>query len=263
MQLFRQHFRSELGALLGWAAGLTALAVVIGSAFALLAENMAEQFQEIVAQFPPQMLEFFGGMVLTNIPGLLNAMVLSGLFPLAITVWTALAAVGAVGADWDRGTLEFLLSLPVQRWRLLGERWLSFLVQLIALHTAVWAGCLLGLAMIGESTVARRLAAGLVLGLLAQAALGGMLLLITLAIRDQTRAVLVAVTAGVGLLFLPVLVEAGSPIAFLRSLSPMAHADTAGIMTGGAFPWGNAFLLLAWAMAGAGVAIFTFTRQEV
>lgn len=263
MQLFKQHLRSEFGALLGWAAGLVPLTALITSAFHMMSGDAAAQWQDMIARLPPQMIQFIGGtLTLATVPGMMTAL-MSGTIPLPVAIWATLTVMGVVTSEWDRGTLEFLLALPVQRWRLLAERWLSFLLQLALLHALIWAAVLVGLRLTGEWFDPGRLAAALLLAALAQAAMAGMVLVLSLFFKDQTRGVLVAIVFTLAMFFLPVFVEAASPVAFLRKLTPFNYGQPGPLLQGGTFPWADVVLLVAWAVAGFALAVFTFARREV
>ena len=264
MSLFRHHFRSELGALLGWTAALAALAVLMTAMYAIVSGDLALQVRQILEQLPPQMRQFFGGAIeITTLPGWLKAIVLSGLLPLTVAIWVALAAAGVITADRDRGTLEFILALPVRRGRLLTERWLALLSHLAILYGVIWTMVLVTLGAIGQSFDAGPLALALMQQALAQAALGGMILLLSLAFRDQVRGLLAAVCTALVFVMIPVFVEADSAVALVRRLTPFSYSLPGQVLLGGPFPWSDAGLLLAWAAAGFALALLTFTRQEV
>lgn len=264
MTFFRQHFRSELGALLAWSAALGLLAALLASLYAITGSGLGDQIQKIVADLPPQMREFYGGFTaIGSIPGWVTGVVLSGLFPLALAIWTSLFAVGIITADWDQGTLELLLALPVRRWRLLAERWLAFLVHLALIHAVIWGAVLAGLATIQKSADPGRLAAALTLGALAQAALGGTVLCLSLAFRDQPRAALVGVVAALTFVFLPVAVPPESAVAFLRQMTPFTYSAPGDLLFTGAIPWGDAALLAVWAAGSAGAAAVVLACRDL
>lgn len=264
MRLFGHHFRSEFGGVLGWGLALAAMTALLTAMYTVVAGGLADQVQQIVASMPSQMRQFLGSAVaVTSLPGWLSAIALSGLLPMLIAIWLALAVVGVVTSDADSGTLEFILSLPVRRWRLLTERWLSLLSQLALLYGAIWAVILVSVGAIGQHADAGRLAAALGLQALAEAALAGMLLLLSLAFRDQVKALLSTITLALVFVFVPVFVEVGSRYDWLRKLTPFEYGQAGQVLLGGAFPWSDAWLLLAWAGLGFAAALATFTRQEV
>jgi len=265
MRLFGHHFRSELGGVLGWGLALAVMTVMLTAVYTLVAGGLADQFQQILTAMPPQMREFFGSSAgaVTSVPAWLSAIALSGFLPMLVAIWVALAVVGVITADTESGTLEFILSLPVHRWRLLAERWLSLLSQLALLYAAVWAVMLGTVAGIGQHIDAGRLSAALGVQFLAEAALAGMLLLVSLPFRDQVKGVLSTITLALVFVFLPVFVEAGSRYEWLRKLTPFDYGGAGQLLLGGAFPWSDAWLLLAWAVVGFALALVTFIRQEV
>lgn len=265
MAFFSQLLRRDLGALAGWSASLAAFALAATGLFHVLSSGAAAQLQGMLARLPAGMARFIAGSAgIFSISGWTTVTVLSGAVQMAIAIWAALAAVEVVTADRDGGTLEFLLALPVRRETLLAGRCLALLVGLGVLHAVVWAAAVGGVWIIGQHIDAGRLAGALALLLLAQAALAGMMVLFSLAFRDQTRAQLATVTAALVFVFLPAIVAPGSAAAPLRSLSPFAHGSPqAYVLTGAGYPWSDAALLAAWALAALLGAIVWFSRQEV
>jgi len=265
MAILRQHLRREAGALAGWAVALAALVLLQTSLYRALTSSMvAGDLSKALAGLPPQLVQFVGGSLdLFSPAGWLGAIDLSGWITLIAGIWLALAAVSVVASDADQGTLTFLLALPVRRGRLLLERSLSLLVQLALLYLAVYLTALLALALIGEHVNALRFAAALGLLALGQAALAGTLVLVSLFFRDQTYAMLATVTAAAVFIFIPVFVEPGSAVGFVRHLTPFDYQAAGRLMLQGTVPWGQVALAAVWAVVAFGAAWAVFSRQEV
>jgi len=251
--------RQQFGSLLAWAVALGAITFLMAAAISAI----GPAWLTVVAKLPPQELQFFGGRAaLLSGHSWLTAMIISGFAPLLVAIWAALAAVDVVASDRDNGSLEFVLALPVGRSRLLAERTLSLLVQLLCLHAVIWAGGVLGLNAVGQSVDPGRFAAALGVLYLTQAALACMIVLLSLAFRDQVRATLSAVVAAVVFVTLPSFVEPNAGDSFLRGLSPFAYTASGYLTSGTNFPWGHVATLAVWAAVALLVALNVFARQE-
>ena len=265
MAILRQHLRRESGALAGWSLALAALVVLQTSLYrALAAGTIAGQLRTALHGLPPQLVQFVGGgLNLFSVNGWLAAIDLSGWITLSAGIWLALAAVSVVAADVDHRTLEFMLSLPVQRGRLLMERSLSLLLQLVLLYAVIYLAALAGLALVGEHWNAMRFAEAMGFVLLDQVALAGTLVLVSLFFRDQTYALLATVAAAAVFIFIPVFVEPNSSLGFIRHLTPFDYAAAGGLMLHGTYPAGQIVLSAVWAVLAFLCAWAVFARQEV
>lgn len=265
MTILRHHLRREAGALLGWSIAVIALVVLDTSLYRVLTGAMASiNLEQALHDLPPQLVQFVGGNLnLFSVAGWLGAIDLSGWLTLIIGIWLALAAVSVISSDVDHRTLEFLLSLPVRRERLLLERSLSLLLQLVLLYAAIFLAVIVGLALIGAHTSDLRLAEALGLLLLQQTALAGTLVLVSLFLRDQTYAMLATVTAAAVFIFIPVFVEPNSSVAFVRHLTPFDYQAADNLIMHGTYPGGQIALAAIWAVAAFLAAWAVFVRQEV
>ena len=265
MAILTQHLRREMGALAGWSLALAALVVLQTSLYRALASGtVASELRTALHGLPPQLVQFVGGSLnLFSANGWLGAIDLSGWITLIAGIWLALAAVSVVASDVDQRTLEFMLSLPVQRGRLLFERSLSLVLQLALLYLVIYLAALLGLAVTGEHANSLRFAAAMGLVLLDQVALAGTLVLVSLFFRDQTYAMLATVTAAAVFIFIPVFVEPSSSLGFIRHLTPFDYGVAGGLMLHGTYPASNIVLSAIWAVVAFLAAFAVFARQEV
>lgn len=265
MAIFRQHLRSEAGALSGWAIAVVAIVLLQTSLYRVLAAKMVSiHLEQAMHGLPPQLVQFVGGSLnLFSVAGWLGVIDLSGWLTLILGIWLALAAVSVVASDVDHHTLEFMLALPVRRGRLLLERSLSLLLQLVLLYFLIFLAVMLALGLIGEHTSGLRLAEALGLLLLQQAALAGTLVLLSLFLRDQTYAMLTTVTAAAVFIFIPVFVQPNSSVGFVRHLTPFDYQAAGSLMLHGTYPGGQVALAAIWMVAAFLAAWAVFARQEV
>ncbi len=265
MVLFRSHLRQEARALAGWSVAVAALALLQTSLFEALQKSVVvSQLTSALHHLPAQFVQFVGGSLdIYSAAGWVGAMDLSGWLTLIVGIWLALAAVSVVARDVDHRTLEFLLSLPVRRGRLLAERSLSLVLQLLALYIVIFLGVIVALAFIGARVNDLRLAEALGMLFLQQTALAGTLVLVSLFLRDQTSAMLATVTAAAVFIFIPVFIESNSRMAFLRHLTPFDYEASGSLMLHGTYPGSQVALAAIWAVAAFVAAWAIFARQEV
>jgi len=258
MALVRQHLRQERAAWIAWAGAMACAAFGIGAAYAILPASLARQASPLLQKIPSDMNAFLGGTATFLSPrGWADGLALTGLLAMGVAVFVALASLSVVVEDRDGGGLEFLLTLPVRRGRLLAARTLSVLVQVVGVEAAVCVGVALGLGAVGHPLPIGRLAAAALPAVLAQTALAGTLVVCSLALRDPTQAMLVDLVLAIGLFFLPAM-GGHSPVRFV---SPFAYSD-AGLLLGGGFPTGHAVLLAAWTAVAFVLAGLWFARMD-
>lgn len=97
-----------------------------------------------------------------------------GVCVIGVLMLPVLTAAGLVSAERDRGTLKSLLALPVERWKMVGAKWL--------IAAALCAGPLLAAAGISlVTTLGRELSAGTTLAIYLRSAISALLLMIWIA----------------------------------------------------------------------------------
>ncbi len=265
MVIFRHHIRREASALIGWAIAVIALVVLQTSLFGVLqTPALAAGMASVWHNLPPQFLQFVGGALnVFSVSGWIGTIDLSGWITLIVGIWVALASVSVVARDVDQGTLEFLLAMPVRRGRLLGERSLSLVLQLVLIYIGIFAAVVIAVALMGRSVSDLRVAEALGVLLLDQAALAGTLVLVSLFLREQTYAVLTTVTVAAVFIFIPVFVGANAPVAFLRRLTPFDYDAAGSLMLHGTYPAGQAVVAVVWAASAFLAAWVVFARREL
>src|SRR5690606_36024918 len=83
-------------------------------------------FQEIIDRFPPALLAAFGIGDLTSFPGFIGAEFLNLMWPLIVGIFVIMTGAGLVAQEIERGTVEFWLSVPETRMRLLLGKVVAF-----------------------------------------------------------------------------------------------------------------------------------------
>jgi len=87
--------------------------------------------------YPPAMQEAFGIATLSTIEGFLAVELYGFVWLLLLGLYFAYSAAGLIAADVERDRMDLTLSLPVSRSRVLGEKFLTLLVPILALNAVV------------------------------------------------------------------------------------------------------------------------------
>ncbi|MFC4989246.1 ABC transporter permease subunit [Saliphagus infecundisoli] len=260
LEIVRYEAEKRLTGTLALAVGLGALAVFFVAFFPSFADVDMESYAEA---FPPAFREAFGIEAIGTIEGFLAVEVYQFLWVLLLGLYVAYLGAGAIATDVERDRMDLLLSLPVSRSRVLGEKFLALAVPILVLNAVVPLAVYGGVIAVGESIDAVDLAMVHLLSipyLLACAAIG--LLLSTLVDRADVaqRAALAAVFA----LFLVDSISASAEnLEWIGGISPTAYYDPSAILVDGSHDLGGAVVLLGATTALVVLASIRFRRADV
>lgn len=258
--IFAKSLYDQRKALIGWGIGLAAL---VASAI-LIYPSIRDTpgLEELTQRLPDAVTAVLGEQNLLSPEGYVNGRLLFSLVPLAVLVVAIGRGADTIAGEESRGTLAFLLSLPVSRRRVMTEKLLALAAGLAVLAAvlflAMWASDAavdLGIAPGGYAAAS---AGALLLGL----AFGWTT--IALAAATGNRALAVGTTAGVAfatylLHSLAQIVEALEPF---QALSPFYWFIGQDPLRNGIRPAVVA-VLLGIAVVAAAVALITFERRDI
>jgi ABC-2 type transport system permease protein len=147
---FRYTVGRLRGQILGWGMALAVLGLIIVPFYSSF-QAQQEQFMELMASYPPEMLAFFGSdpAAITTPQGYLQYYFFS-LLPILVGLFAVLAASGLLASDEEAGRLDLVLAHPVSRTRLFWGRTAAFAAAALAVTLLGWLGCVLPL---GASTL--------------------------------------------------------------------------------------------------------------
>lgn len=122
--------------LVWWSVGVGLLTVSVLSVW----PSVRDEYQKLVQNYPEALLAFFGIEKggLGSAAGYLQAELFSLILPLMLIAYMIAAGSAATAGEKEAGTLEFLLSQPVSRTRVLLEKYLGLCTSL-AVITASFA----------------------------------------------------------------------------------------------------------------------------
>jgi ABC-2 type transport system permease protein len=138
MNIFRHEFRTNLRSVITWSAAVTALIIIFESLF-LSFSKQAELINEMMANFPPQLLTAFGmsGMDLSTVLGYFAFIFL--FVQICLAIQAANYGFSLVSVEEREWTADFLLTKPIKRWQVLNSKMLAAASSLAITDIIVWA----------------------------------------------------------------------------------------------------------------------------
>ena len=211
---------------------------------------------------PPAMRAAFGVEALGTLEGFLATELYQFGWVLLLGLYFAYAAGGTVAGDVERGRMDLLLSTPVSRARVVGEKFLSLLVPVVLINAVVAA-----VVYVGASAVADPLALSDVIAVHALSVpyllcCVGVGLLLSVAVDRESLAQRGALGAVFGLFMLDT-VTVNTDYAWLGALSPTRYYDPTAILVDGTHDLTGAAVLLVAAAALAAASALWFRRRDV
>ena len=137
---FRHTFLGLRGQILGWGLGLGLYGLMIVPMYETFA-GQGEQFQQMIASYPPEFLAFFGATVTSMLtPGGFLGMYAFSMLPVIIGIFAVLAGSGLIISDEERGRLDLILAHPTGRSAFFFGRFLGLLAACLAIMLLAWLG---------------------------------------------------------------------------------------------------------------------------
>ena len=146
--IFLKTLRDQRKSLLYWGIGLIAMAVIM--AFVYPTISSMPSINQYLNELPESVKEMFGpGIIDYGTPtGYFGTELFSFMVPLLLLVFGIGFGANAIAGDEEKGTLGFLLTNPVPRWRVVVDKFGVLIVSMILLGLLFWAGlavCIIGL----------------------------------------------------------------------------------------------------------------------
>ena len=135
--IYRYEFRIRLKSVIIWSIALVAITLVFLSIFPSFADQAA-LINEMVAQFPPELLTAFGmnGVDLSTVMGFYSFIFLFAQICLAIQAGNY--GFGLVSIEESELTADFLMSKPVSRAQILTSKLLAAFTSLTITNLVMW-----------------------------------------------------------------------------------------------------------------------------
>lgn len=260
MTLFLQYFRAQLRGLLLWSFFIGLLVFALAqNAPSLTADGSLEK---LMAQMPPAIQNMMGNPVgLTPIDGFIT-LELGLWLSLLFSLYGVMLTLGIVTREVDRRTIDFLLSLPVDRRQVMLGR-----IGVVVLNTALVAlfswlilyGSLTG----GDHGADLGGYAKMILSqwLLAMA-LSGLCLFSSIWIDDFSFGVKAWMGGISTAMFLEFILRAVMTHRWVRFWSPFSYVDAPEILRAG-LPAADIVILILLAVLGFGLSVPAFERKQI
>ncbi|MFB4282384.1 MULTISPECIES: ABC transporter permease subunit [unclassified Nonomuraea] len=131
--MIAKSLRDNRRALIWWTAGISVFMAIYLSAYATVKQDPETYGQVGTDKFPGPLRDLMGGMTdFVSGPGYLQSVVYQIFVPMLFIVCGTLLANRAIAQPEETGTLELLVTLPVDRRRLVLERFAALVVSLLA-----------------------------------------------------------------------------------------------------------------------------------
>jgi len=153
--VFLKTLRDQRRSLLFWGIGLVMLAFYI-TLFYPTVRNLPD-LNKILEQAPKGIAALLGGQIpdYTSPTGYLNMELFFMMLPILLLFYTIGFGSGAIAGEEEKGTLDFLLSNPIPRWRVVTEKFGVMVTGVLAL-SAIFVVTL----MIGATAVDMKIGFG-------------------------------------------------------------------------------------------------------
>lgn len=217
---------------------------------------------ELMSAYPEPVLKAFGVTTLSTIEGFLAVELYSFAWVILFGLYTAYAAAGMVADAVEHDRMDLWLALPVRRWRLLVEQYLTLLVPILIVNVVTPVVVYAGSVLIDDPIP--------VLDLVMVHALSVPYLLCTGAIGLVFGVVFsrssVAERVSLALVFALFLVESlltDTEYEVVGALSPTRYYDVNAILVQGEYDLISAGVLLVATAMLVGLAALLFTRKDI
>lgn len=142
---FKNTLRRARGAIIGWGLSLGALGYFMLGFYDTL-EEMRGTLEQVIAQYPPELMAFFGGMIDMFSPAGYLSVEFFSLMPVVLGIFAVTSGSNLIVGDEEGGILDLVMSYPVDRSRLFFGRLLGFAVALASILGITWLAFVGGIA---------------------------------------------------------------------------------------------------------------------
>jgi ABC-2 type transport system permease protein len=229
MNIFTRELKANLKSLLIWGI-IMALFVLVGSSkFSAYYGN--PEMLKILDGLPPAMLSAFNMQAfnLTTISGFYGVMF--SYFALLVAIAAAMWGSDIISKEERDKTVEFSLTLPVTRGRVVTAKTLAALVNCIGLVLITWGASLAAVAKYpAESGFQRFLALCMLALFIMEVLFLAVGIFLGCAMKRYRRAGSVAVSLLLVTFFLSVMTDMNKDLGFLKYVTPFKYFDAAAIL---------------------------------
>ena len=260
--VFLKTLRDRRRALMWWGIGLIALTLYTVLFYPSVRD--LPELNQILEQAPEALLKLLVGEItdFTSPVGYLNSQLFAFMTPLLFLIFTIGFGSNAIAGEEEQGTLDWLLSNPLSRWRVVTEKFGALVVSTLVLAFVSWLGLAIGARMVNLDISLGRLVEATFSGVLLALVFGTLALALGCATGSRGSSLGVTAAIGVATYFLNslgLIVEALEPY---RRLSPFYYYNAADPLASG-LDVGHAMVLVGLTVVLLIVAVITFERRDL
>ncbi len=259
--MFRRWLWESRWSAVGYGLGAAAYVLILVAFYPTIRDNSA-QLDELMSVYPEAMKKAFGVEDIGTLAGFLGAEVLNVIWPLIVGVFAIMAGSAVVAQEIDSGTVDFWLSAPERRSRLLLGKIVALAVVSLTIVLATIAAIWFGATLVGESFTARGyLTAGVTMLALMWVMLAYSALFSSF-MSDRGRAAALAAAVTIGGYLAWIVAEMSTTWSWLRYLSIFAAYKPQPALAHGTFQTSGVAILLAISVACVVGALALFARRD-
>ncbi|MER5421833.1 ABC transporter permease subunit [Streptosporangium roseum] len=261
--LVSKSLRDYRRALAGWTIGIVAFFGLYLSFYPNIAQNPDLYGQAALAKFPGPMRELMGGLEgFTSDVGYLHSLVYQLFGPMLFVVCAAVLGNRAIAQPEESGTLELTLTLPIDRRRLVFERFAALALGLLGVAVVTFLALWALSSAVGMGVPPGRILAGHTGVFLLALFFGTLTLAVGAAVGRRGIAMAVVGVVAVGGYVVESMGRNVDALSWLRRLSPFRYyLDGRPLYQG--LPTGDYLVLAGATVALLLVAILAFDRRDV
>jgi ABC-2 type transport system permease protein len=259
--LLRKEFRDGRRALIGWSVGLAAMVLMYSSFWPSVRDN-AGRFEEYLQNLPDALRNVVGELSLGTAVGYLQSELFSFLGPALILAFAIGAGARSIAGEEEQRTIDLVLAAPIDRRRLVLEKFASILLVALGIGVALWlAVATIGRAFGLDVSSANMAAATLHLVLLG-IAFGSIAMMFGCWWGRRSLAIAVTASLAVGTFLLDAFAPAVDGAEWVAQLTPFYYYGESLPLRNG-LELGHAAVLLAIAAVALIGAVVAFDRRDV
>ena len=262
MNIFFREVKANFRSLLIWG-GITILFIFVGITKFSAYEGNPEML-EVLDSLPAVITDTFkfGTFNLTTITGFYGVMFTY--FSLIATISAAMWGSSIISKEERDKTVEFTLTLPITREKLVTSKILAAMVNCIGLLLIIWLASLAAVAQYEPDSAFYEFLALLILSLfIIQMVFLSVGIFLGCSMKEYKRAGSVAVSILLGTYFISLISELNENLEFLKYLSPFTYFNAATVLQESTIELGYVLLSLGIIAALITGGYYTYARRDL
>lgn len=261
--IYRFEFQNRLKSVAIWSIALVAIIMVFFSIYTGFADQAA-LLNEMMSQFPPQLLEAFGmtGLDFASVLGYFSLLFLFAQICLAIQA--SYYGFGLVSVEETELTADFLLSKPVSRAQIMTSKLLAAFTGLLITNLVVWVSTFASIALFGEGRAyeTRTLLLLLLSIVIFQLFFLSVGLVISLLVKRVRSVTPYALGLAFGMYALSAFSDIGD-VSVLELITPFKYFDASFIVMNNAYDTPLVLLTVAIVLVSLAASYWLYLRRDV